>query len=181
MAAMREGLIICAIGRDRPGIVDRLSGEIFRRGCNLEDSRMAILGGDFALVALVAGPPDRLAEVQRGAEGICRELELTAQFRLTRIGPGGPEIGERIPYKLTAVSLDQPGIVHKIAHLLAAQGVNVANLETRLTHAPITGAPMFSLELEAQVPAATPMARLRQALRELADAENIDLELRAIP
>ncbi len=46
---MREGLIISAIGRDRPGIVDRLSGAIFRNGCNLEDSRMAILGGEFAL------------------------------------------------------------------------------------------------------------------------------------
>ncbi len=39
---------------------------------------------------------------------------------------------------------------------------------------------IFSLELEALVPAGQPVARLRDALKELSDAENIDLELRAI-
>jgi len=177
---MREGLIISAIGRDRPGIVERLSGVVFENGCNLEDSRMAILGGEFALVVLVSGPAPKLGEVRRRAQEIAGELELTALYKETRIGAGDEPRAERIPYKLTAVSLDHPGIVHRIAHLLAGQGVNVANLETRLSHAPITGAPIFSLELEAQVLAALPVSRLRSALRDLSDSENIDIDLRAI-
>jgi glycine cleavage system transcriptional repressor len=177
---MREGLIISAIGRDRPGIVDRLSGVIFEKGCNLEDSRMAILGGEFTLVVLVSGPPERLAEVRRAEEEIARELELTVQSKETRIGHAGVEAGERIPYKLTAVSLDHPGIVHRITNLLARLGVNVADLETRLTHAPVTGAPIFTMEMVAEVPAAQPVGRLREALKALSDAENIDIDLRAM-
>ena len=177
MAAMREGLIISAIGRDRPGIVDSLSGAIFEKGCNLEDSRMAILGGEFALVVLVSGAPEGLAEVRRAAGAIASALDLTVQFKDTRIGPAGPDRVERIPYKLTAVSLDHPGIVHRIAHLLASHDVNVASLETRLTHAPVSGTPIFALELEAQVPASLPLEQLREALGRLSEEENIDIDL----
>ena len=180
MAPMREGLIISALGRDQPGIVDRISGVIFNQGCNLEDSRMAILGGEFAFMVLVGGSGDRLAEVRRRVEAICGELELTALFKATLIGASGPEARERIPYRVTAVAMDHPGIVHRITHVLAQHGVNVASLETRLSNAPVTGAPIFSLEMEAQVPADLPIARLRETLRQLSDAENIDLEMRAV-
>jgi glycine cleavage system transcriptional repressor len=180
MVAMREGLIITAVGQDRPGIVERISGAIFQVGCNLEDSRMAILGGEFALVALVGGSVSRLEEVERVVRDLCAEIGLSAQFKPTRIGPARAEAEGRIPYKLTAVAMDQPGIVHKITHLLAEHGVNVATLETRLTYAPDSGTPIFALELLAQVPARLPVAQLRQALRELSDAENLDLELHAI-
>ncbi len=177
---MREGLIVAAVGPDRPGIVDRISGAIFKLGLNLEDSRMAILGGEFALVALIGGSGERLEEARRAIEGICSELTLSVQFKATRIGAAGPETRERIPYRLTAVAMDHPGIVHKITHLLAHQDVNVANLETRLGYAPISATPIFSLELEAQVPADVPVARLREVLKQLSDAENIDLDLRAM-
>jgi glycine cleavage system transcriptional repressor len=181
MAAMREGLIIAAVGQDRPGIVDRLSGAIFKVGCNLEDSRMAILGGEFALVVLVSGPRERLEEARRELARICEELGFTVQFKKTQAGPPRPEPAGRISYLLSAVALDQPGIVHKVTHLLSEHQVNVATLETRVSHAPDSGTPVFSLELLAQVPAKLPIARLRQALRDLSDAENIDLDLRAVP
>jgi len=177
---VREGLIISAVGQDRPGIVDRISGAIYELGFNLEDSRMAILGGEFALVALVAGPPDRLSEVRQVVGRLCQELELLAQFKATRVGPPGPEASGGISCRLTAVAMDHPGIVHKITHLLAQEGVNVAALETRVTHAPDSGTPIFALELEVQVPAGLPLARLRQALEELSEAENLDLELHVI-
>ena len=41
-----------AIGKDRPGIVADLAELIFEHGCNLEDSSMTILGGEFAVLLL---------------------------------------------------------------------------------------------------------------------------------
>ena len=52
----RETVLVSASGRDQPGIVDSVSGVIFDAGANLEDSRMAILGGEFALFVLVTIP-----------------------------------------------------------------------------------------------------------------------------
>ncbi|MBM3890900.1 MAG: glycine cleavage system protein R, partial [Verrucomicrobia bacterium] len=45
---MRQYLVVSAVGQDRPGIVDRISEFILDHDCNIEDSRMAILGGEFA-------------------------------------------------------------------------------------------------------------------------------------
>ena len=176
---MREGLIISAVGQDRPGIVDRISGAIFQAGLNLEDSRMAILGGEFALVVLVGGPRERLEAVKLAAGAIASDLGLLVQFKETRIGLRKPDPAGAMPYRLTAVAMDHPGIVHKVTHLLAEHGVNVADLETRLSYAPDSGTPIFSLHLEAQVPASLSLARLRQALEALSASENIDLDLRA--
>jgi glycine cleavage system regulatory protein len=74
---------------------------------------------------------------------------------------------------------DHPGIVHKLTRLLASLSVNVSRLDTELSHAPGTGTPVFSLELEAEVPTDVSVASLRSELVRLAEAENIDLEMRA--
>ena len=48
---MSEQLVITALGDDRPGIVDELSNALFRHNLNIEDSRMSVLGGEFAVLA----------------------------------------------------------------------------------------------------------------------------------
>ncbi len=173
-----ERLILLATGRDRPGIVDRLSGVIYGEGCNLEDSRMAILGGEFALIVLVTGGPESLDRLAGGLEKAASDLELTLQVKRARSSASDEPPTQAIPYRLSAVSMDHPGILHKISHLLSEHGVNVARLDTRLTHAPVTGTPIFSLDGEVHVPAQLAVSELRARLAALAEAENIDIELR---
>ncbi len=177
---MRQGLIISSLGEDRPGIVDRVTGLIHESGGNLEDSRMAILGGKFSLMVLVTGPQDALNKLQETLPQEADALGLILQVHETEVDDGNQEIkGPQLAYKLRAVSLDHPGIVHRISHVLANHQVNVAGLETRLSLAPTTGTPIFSLNLEAQVPAELSISKLRDALEKLADEHNLDLELKA--
>ena len=70
-----NALILLATGRDRPGIVDRISGLIFAAGCNLEDSRMGILGGEFSLM-VPSGPRSRFTVSTAAAAR--KELERRA-------------------------------------------------------------------------------------------------------
>jgi glycine cleavage system regulatory protein len=67
-----------------------------------------------------------------------------------------------------------------VTRVLAQHGVNVARLDTSLSNAPVTGAPVFSLQIEVEVPASLPATRLRAELEKVAEAENIDLELRPL-
>ena len=46
-------LVISAQGKDRPGIVNTLSKAALDSGCNITNSRMAVLGGEFALILLI--------------------------------------------------------------------------------------------------------------------------------
>jgi glycine cleavage system regulatory protein len=55
---------------------------------------------------------------------------------------------QAIPYRLTATAIDQPGLVHRLSHLLRAAEVNIESLETHLKPAPITGTPMFEMEID---------------------------------
>ena len=52
---MNQKLVITALGKDRPGIVDELSSTLFTHQLNIEDSRMSVLGGEFAIQLLVSG------------------------------------------------------------------------------------------------------------------------------
>jgi glycine cleavage system regulatory protein len=42
--------------------------------------------------------------------------------------------------------------VHQVTDALAKREINVASLESRLTHAPFTGMPMFHLVAELEIP-----------------------------
>jgi glycine cleavage system transcriptional repressor len=161
--------------------VDRIAGLAFESGGNLEDSRMAILGGEFALVVLVSGRTEDLERVKAGLPALADELELTVQLKDTTAGPEvRKHVQPHLRYRVHGVAMDHPGIVHKVTHVLAQNGVNVARLDTSLSNAPVTGTPVFSLEIEVEVPAHVPATSLRAQLQEVAEAENIDLELKAL-
>jgi glycine cleavage system transcriptional repressor len=49
-------VVISAVGKDRPGIVAGVSKVLFEAGCNLEDSSMTILEGEFAMILVVSLP-----------------------------------------------------------------------------------------------------------------------------
>ena len=52
---MRRWFILSAIGTDRPGLVADLAQLIYDCDANLEDSRMTILGNEFAAILLCSG------------------------------------------------------------------------------------------------------------------------------
>ena len=177
----RNALIVFATGRDRPGIVEKFAGLAFQAGVNLEDSRMAILGGEFALIVLLTGRGEDLSKVRSGLPQLAAELDLTVQAKDTTVGPEARKQTEpHLRYRVRGVAMDHPGIVHRVTRVLAANRVNVASLDTSLSNAPVTGAPVFSMEMEVEVPASVPLNSLRAQLLKVADDENIDLDLGAV-
>jgi len=48
-------LVITALGADRPGIVNTITRHVSSYGCNIEDSRLAMLGEEFTFIMLLSG------------------------------------------------------------------------------------------------------------------------------
>ena len=70
-------LLLSAIGHDRPGIVSGLSKVLYEHGCNLEESSMTRLAGEFACILIVTPPPGLdLAVLQRGLDAVAASLGL---------------------------------------------------------------------------------------------------------
>ena len=170
--------ILTAIGGDRPGIVDEVSQFIFDRGGNIEDSRMVNLRGQFAMMVLVGGAGDVLERIGRELGDFSRRSGMSAELRPAGAAQPAPRQADAMPYRLVGTGIDQPGLVHRLAHLLRELGVNIESLETRLTPAPYTGAPMFELEAVLSVPRSTQLSQLRQKVGALCDQLNVDWDLK---
>jgi glycine cleavage system transcriptional repressor len=170
----KQYLVMTAIGQDRPGLVERVSSLIHAAGANLEDSRMAILGGEFALLVLMTGTPRALAAIQKQSKAL--ELELGLQIGLRSTDKQSFQ-SDYLPYELRINGVDRPGIVARVTAVLAARQVNVAALDSKVTYAALTGTPLFWLDAQIQVPSEVALATLRGELSRVCDAENLDFQL----
>jgi glycine cleavage system transcriptional repressor len=170
--------VLTAIGNDRPGLVDEVTRYVLERGGNLEDSRMVNLHGQFAMMMLVTGSEDVMARLRDGLGTLKKASFVHAELHAADIT--GHRATAAIPYRLNTWAMDHPGLAQSVAHLLGEKGVNIESADTALRPAPYTNAPLFEMELVIAVPAATPVAELREAIGRLCDEMNIDWQLTAL-
>lgn len=168
---MNNYLVISALGSDRPGIVNQLSKAVLDCGCNIEDSRMAVLGGEFALIQMISGTWDQIARL----EGMLPKLEERLGLTITA-RRAAPRTSERrlVPYFVDVIAMDHPGIVHDVAEYFSKRDINIEEMNTGSYAAAHTGTPMFSLSLVISIPADVSIARLREEFMDFCDELNLD-------
>jgi glycine cleavage system transcriptional repressor len=174
---MSEYAMLTAVGPDRPGLVHAVSNYILASGCNIEDSRMAVLGGEFAMLILVAGTAPQIDQLLAGVGQASGASGLSVQARRTRPPSETAQAGT-IPYTVEAYSMDHPGIVQSLTSFLAARKINIRALDTRVTYAPVTGQPLFSLHATIDMPPRENVMDVRRELERIGAEQNIDVELR---
>ena len=94
---MNELIVISALGSDKPGIVQALSGAVLERGGNILDSRMTVLGGEFAILMLVSGSADAISRLEQDGTALEGDLGLTLILRRTRARLSSTRSHERAP------------------------------------------------------------------------------------
>ena len=173
---MSQLIVISAVGPDRTGVVQDISEDILNCDGNIEESRMATLGSDFAMLLLVSGNWHTLNRLEKGLEKL-RESGLTYTIRKTeerRIKE------DRMPYAVDVVSLDHQGIVYNLANFFASHNIEIADVATRSYAAAHTGAPMFAVQMSVNVPSSIHIAQLREEFLELSDRLNLDAILEPV-
>ncbi len=164
-------LVIAALGQDRPGLINEMSMVILEAGCNVVDSRMAVLGGEFSLLMLISGPWNAVAKLENQIAALQNRLGLTITSRRTE--PRQPA-GDMLPYQVEVVSLDHPGIVYQLANFFSSRGINIEDMVTNSYAAAHTGTPMFNVNMTVAIPADTHLARLREEFLDFCDEMNLD-------
>ena len=167
-------LVLTALGPDRPGIVDTISKYIFKHSGNIEDSRMVVLGSEFAMIMLITGSRDTIAAIRQNTAEIENEAGISIVVKETRIRPKQKDI---VPYKITVTCLDHPGIVHQISSLIASKNINIEAMETESYEAPITGSQLFRFKAIVSIPASKSISGLKKDLERLAEANNFDMQV----
>jgi glycine cleavage system transcriptional repressor len=173
-----SGLVISAVGPDRPGIVDALSEALSRVRANIADSRMVNLAGQFALIVRVEAPAERTDDVERTVRATLQAQGLDVVVGRAAAARGVPaDRHGRVPYRVRTYAMDQIGLVHRITHLLHGFDANVEELETRLEHGAHSGAPLFNMDLVVTLPATAVLRQVREALETLCDELNCDVRI----
>ena len=168
---MQEYLVISAIGEDKPGIINGLSQAATECGCNILDTRMTVLGGEFALIMMIGGLSDQITSAESSIPQVADKFSLTTILKRTQ---PRQEADASCPYFISVISLDHPGIVREIAGFFSQRKINIEEMETGTYAAAHTGSPMFSLEIAINVPATTPIAQLKEAFIAFCDERNLD-------
>lgn len=175
-------LVFSLVGPDRTGLVDRLTQVIVAHGGNLEDSRMAVLGGEFAVIMLVGVEAERRAALQKAMEAAAAELDMLIFAKETAAGPADvPRVDTQVPFAVTVRGMDHEGIAHDVVHVMAGMGISIQDLESSVTAGAFSGTAVFAMEAYVLAPAAVSLADLRARLEEAADRLNVDVDVIARP
>ena len=167
-------LVISALGEDRPGIVNRLSKVLLDQGCNIEDSRMTVLGGEFAIMLLVEGKWNTLAKVENVLPELERQLGMTIIAKRTGERATGKNL---LPYGVDVVAMDHPGIVNNLAEFFAERNINIEDMSTSSYAAAHPGTPRFSVRMSVGIPSDIHIAGLREEFMDYCDDLNLDAVL----
>ena len=169
--------IVTALGKDQPGIVAGVTGVLYKLGCNLEDSAMTRLEGEFAIMLIFSGPSKMTQEkLGKAFQGLEHRLKLAIHLKpLTAQETRKPRPRGK-NYLFSVYGADRPGIVCKVSEALARTGINITDVHT---HRSVGGTPsLYLMLLEVEVPAHLGIASLERQLKQLATRLGVEVSVR---
>ena len=169
---MASYLVLTIIGDDKPGLVERLSDTISRHSGNWLESNMSHLAGKFAGILRVSVDDAQADALVQDLQSLSSILKLVVE----KVSVGEPESRQRT-LRLTLVGNDRPGIVKEISRALAAQHVNVEELSSHLSTAPMSGEALFNAQAVLKVPVQLSIDTLQSQLEQLADDLIVEINL----
>lgn len=170
---MKKQLLVTAVGADRPGIVARLTEVFVKHGANLEDSRMAILGGEFAAIMLVSVPVDKLDTLDKSLLSLKDETIVVTTKQTEAKDP--ERFSKHLPYELTVTGADHEGIVHAVTRFLSERSINIQAMDTDVVNAPETAIPLFQMRAIILVPDTVNYSELQNNLSKIGANEGLDI------
>jgi glycine cleavage system regulatory protein len=171
IGVMHVPLVMTVIGPDRTGLVESLARLVAEHDGNWLESRMCRLGGEFAGILRVQLPVARRAAFE---QALARLADLSVVVRADEppTTAAQPQVAS-----LEVIGPDRPGIVREISHALAAQGVNVEELTTECSSAPMSGEALFQARAKLRLPDGVTLAALRQSLEHAAAEIGVEFTL----
>jgi len=171
---MPKNIVLTLTGRDKVGIVENVTSVIAKRDGNVESSRMARLGGEFAMLMLITLSDKEFANLDQDFQQLRGE---GYQVSVLQTEDDSKKYAGWLPYEIEVTGADHEGIIHDISHHLAVQGINIENMDTSSTPAPMSGTPLFMMKGVVLVPPKLNFHAWSNALEEIGDKLNVTVKV----
>jgi glycine cleavage system regulatory protein len=170
---VRTSLVISFIGEDRPGLIEQISAAVSRHEGNWLESRMSQLAGKFAGIVRVGVASEYIESMTNALQA----LDSEGLSVLVEASEVSPEAYDQEVLQLNMIGLDRPGIVREVSQALAKYGINVLEMTTDITNAPMTGELMFNADASIEIPADVDIKDLHDQLEIITNDLAVDMEL----
>ncbi len=168
---MKKMLSLSAIGKDRTGIVSSISKILFELGCNIEDSTMTLLSGQFAVILLLDCPKNSdILKLKSKLKTSLSKLDLS--FSVTEVDKSGKAKKNFGEYIIAVYGADKVGIVYNVSKYLADNKINITDVQTKISGKKDK---IYIMLLEVNIPKMIKETELRTQLDEL--AKKLDVEI----
>lgn len=166
---MKNWYMLSLVGRDRPSIVAELSAGLCKSGCNLGDSSMARLGGNFTIMLMVQHAGS-LEAVEAIVQPIAKALGLN--HHLVAI-EGGVHHDIEPDVRISLYTQDRMGVVEDVTGPLAGAGLNILHLDSNVSDD--EDSPTYYIHIEGTV--AKGIEPIYRVLETLSDEKKIKSQL----
>lgn len=168
---MTHWYMLTLVGKDRPGIVARLSAALFDGGCNLGEATMMRLGGNFTIMMMVQYGGN-ISALKHMVEPVAESMGL--HLHLDRIEA---KLHQHLEpdVRISVYGADRAGIVARITGALAEAGLHILDMDT--TVAGTEEKPIYIMQIEGH--AAEGIEALQSALDVVAE-KGIEAKLETI-
>jgi glycine cleavage system transcriptional repressor len=169
---MKKWFMLTLVGKDRPGIVARITRALYEGKANLGEASMVRLGGNFTVMLMVQftgneqalddliGPVSQSFDLRHHVDAI--EGELLHHME--------PDV------RITVYGADRSGIVAEATGILTEKGFNILNLESDVGGT--VEKPIYVMTIEGV--AEQGIEVLEKALQKLAQEKGLETQLEPI-
>lgn len=173
-------IIITAAGRDHPGMAHALAQILSDSGCNIEDTTMTRLSGEFAMI-LIVSPPDSETDHEQFIYNLATKLAPLETSHglfvgLRDISNERSEPSSTPRYILSVYGPEKTGLLAAMTGVLAEHGVNITDVQTRVAGGGAVYVMMFELEL----PQGLAEENLQAAIQDAAQSRGLQASLRLL-
>lgn len=168
-------LALSLMGPQHPDLVQLVTRAIGEAHANIEDSRMTVLGAEFAMLVLLSVESRRQPQLVGALEDLARRFSLGLLVRETS-RPVSRTAGIGLHVELSG--LDHEGIVRALTRYLNEQGMQVEDLEARVTPPSGSQIPRATVSLKVQAPHHLSLEEVEEGLQQVAASQHLDLEVR---
>lgn len=179
---MRTRWIVTALGKDRPGIVAGVTKILYNLGCNLEDSAMTRLAGEFAIIVVCSGSATlKESALQKAFAPLMRRLHLAVHLKPLPTSEAKASKTRGTRYLISVYGADKPGIVFRVSEALASSGINITNVETHRSAQAggRKGTSLYLLLLEVELSPRLKVATLEQKLQRIGKRLGVEVSVRS--
>lgn len=170
-------IVFTFVGKDRPGLVEKVSRVVSDNDGNWLESRLVKLGGRFAgIVEVDISDAREQALLDQLSHLGGDEIQVVATS-----GDSSEPKEKSYQRTLSLLGNDRPGIVQEIAGAMADRKINILSMESDVTSAPMVGSLMFMASAEIEIPEAINLHLLEERLEEIGSEYHLDIKLEEEP